>query len=279
MKSFSKFLVLLLILTLSISSCVSEKNTSKTEESETSTAVSVANESDDNSSTGTEYSYAVYKAAVDKTNLLKAVEGSIKEQFDIEMSSIIMPVSVEASFKIDHDKKEGIVQRTTGAAGTTMNTLIYIAEGYSYTDFEGTKTKEEAVFDDVADVNIQAEVFAQSAVKSSVEYNVDGIKYHKITVVGKEFFASSMSESIKDQLGSFHTEVDYDKVEIGEVDILFLYKDGYIVKTKIKAEVSYSDGESDIKIEYSSEKALNNPGDPVEIEAPDDLDQYVEAEF
>ena len=281
MKSYTKIFALLLILTLAISGCV-DKDTSKAESalntSKTESATS-AEESGDVSTPGAELSYAVYKAAAEKTEKLEAVDGSVKEQNEIDLDGTKMSMSTETSFKIDIEKLEAIIQVASNQSGMTMTSSTYLIDGLAYINSLGSKIKMEMPLEEMLNAQTSQEVIPESAVKSSGELTVDGIKYHKITVAGKDFLDLDMAISLKAQLEVFATEYDFENVEIDDIDILFLYEDGYIVKTKFEVEVSYADGEVEFTIGYAFESTLNNPGDAVEITAPTDLDQYIALEM
>lgn len=218
----------------------------------------------------------VYADAVKKQAELQDMHTISDIDMNVSAMGISMPVAmtldalVKSSGQTDMQMQ---MDMSVEMLGMTMDLASYYAEGWMYMDVLGTKAKTELPVEDALSQQMQLDLSgldAESLQDLTMEDGEDGAKVLHFTVDGQ-----LLNDSIQQITGEMGQ--DMSTATLGVCDItLTVGKDGYFRQMDCTLPITMESDGSAADMDLTMSTQFVDPGQPVEIEAPADLDSYVE---
>ncbi|MCI9449167.1 MAG: hypothetical protein HFE30_02790 [Clostridiales bacterium] len=220
-------------------------------------------------------------SAVKKTEALEGTDTDVTMNMKMSISGMTIDSDFSGNVKVakEDGKLVKFLSNITATMGTESSTTsMYYADGYTYTDYAGMKTKTETS---------EIEALSSAAVEiPDFDLNDETVTDFSSEAVDGEYkcTVSLNTDKIKDKLGELLGE--YTNSEADSSDNLnfssasgyyIIDKNGYCSEYNFKFDMKMSDeslGEYSAAIDMTAK--YNNIGEKVEITAPADLDEYSE---
>lgn len=240
-------------------------------------------------------SYQAFSEAMEKTESLDSAEYTVKTKIKTKIGEMEITMPINYSVKASGLKSESPIfsgSMSMDLGFSTVEASIYNSGKYAYVSTSGMKIKMDISSDKGKDFDlssIQEEFMAnlsEDALKDVVfVQNDDGSKTMDIELTAEQFnqFFKEVYDSVYDQLiGDEESDVKADiKLENTKLSIV-INGDGYISKYALSYDMTVNvvvDGEeSSVFASVTSEIEFINPGQPVEVTPPSDIDKYVSLE-
>jgi hypothetical protein len=180
---------------------------------------------------------------------------------------------------IDQEDMKYSATGTTSAMGQDMDMSMYYIDGYYYMDTAGQKIKY------AMDVNALMEQVKQStdtgALASEYMKEISAKKDGDNQIITYTADAAKMDEYVKEVMGGMGSGMGLDSVTYNIKSIsgeTVVNKDGYCASTKMNMDMEMEMEGETISVTMDIDLVYNNIGQPVEIEAPADMDSYTEVD-
>lgn len=240
-------------------------------------------------------SYQVFSEAMEKTESLDSAEYTVKTKIKTKIGEMEITMPINYSVKTSGLKSESPVfsgSMSMDLGFSKVEASIYNSGKYAYVSTSGMKIKMDISSDEGKNFDfssIQEEFMAnlsEDVLKDVVfVQNDDGSKTMDIELTAEQFnqFFKEAYDSVYDQLiGDEESDVKADiKLENTKLSIV-INGDGYISKYALSYDMTVNvvaDGEeSSVFASVTSEIEFINPGQPVEVTPPSDIDKYVSLE-
>lgn len=220
--------------------------------------------------------YEIYNKALENTNALTDFDGSGKIlAFVTGQDSTIM---ITSSSHTKMNKIENNFKMSSSVLMTALNqsiqTNIFYTNGVAYYDYQSLNMKvkdsvpkEEVISEDFLSFDMNS-IITDKIIKENWTYT------YTVTITGDVVkdklikYAKSTNKELKD------TDLE---IKFSDVKITATIKDNYITYQRMEFSMSgKSDSSGDIAVKYDVSITLNNPGEPVSIDLPGDLDSYTD---
>ena len=181
--------------------------------------------------------FSKYSTALTKTEALKTIDTDMDMKMSISMAGQDIDMDMSGNIKLDQSTDKPIAQAdmVISAMGTDMDSKVYYADGYMYTEVMGMKMKMESTLEEALGADTGFEDFKEDDIISSSEEEKDGVFYYTVKIKG-----DSLKDEITDQLDSLKDQIGgtFDEFNIADVDIVIGIKDGYLVSQTMKTSVT-----------------------------------------
>ncbi len=235
--------------------------------------------------------FKLYQSAMEKHNALKSTD--IKFEIDIITESLntVQTVPTVMLMKMNNDGEKPVYYMYTAneIMGSETYESLYYTGNRMYIDQNGTKFYKDMEIEDAKEdttaaqsenlLDFKEEYFANMPVKRE-----NGLRKIEISFDGNDMRDDLIELTSIENTVSLAT--DTDAIIISTVDAAFeINADGYLVGYKLKFSLDYkynwtNSAEekliSDAKLTFDMEMTVNNPGQAVSIDEPDNLGNYVE---
>lgn len=218
----------------------------------------------------------VYADAVKKQSELQDMHTISDIDMNVSAMGISMPVTmtldalVKGSGQTDMQMQ---MDMSMEMLGMTIDLASYYADGWMYMDVLGSKSKAEMPVEDALSQQMQLDfngLDAESLQDLTMEDGEDGAKVLHFTVDGQ-----LLNDSIQQITGEMGQ--DMSTATLGVCDItLTVGKDGYFQQMDCTLPITMESDGSSTEMDLTMSTQFVDPGQAVEIEAPADLDSYVE---
>lgn len=236
--------------------------------------------------------YQTFSEAMAKTKALDSMElkstATSAIAFGSEKLSMTVGYSVKtAGLKGDAPTLSGDFD--IGVSGISMKANVYSTSDTIYVSMAGMKVKMDADSEDAQDYNVDVDDTLISNLPEDIFKDVEVIenddktKTINVTLTGEQF-----SEYCKDIYEKALEALDVDDVSMYDIkadDItisMVVNKDGYISKYTMNYKISVSVTQEGVTATATSENSVEiefvNPGTPVTVDVPTDLDEYGSAD-
>lgn len=239
--------------------------------------------------------YKLLVRAVEKTQALDSYEVDMTSNTSLKMSILSVDVPITANIRVadaTSDTPRMDMDISTTILGEATEMSLYSENNVYYMDVLGQKVKTTNA-SDVSSMGMGIDtktmlVMIPEALLANTQIEKEANGNRSITVVmdGETFSKhySSIAESAANESLGAGTKVDEIKLTEATV-IYYINNDNYVAGVRISFGMSLNmslDGISDaLPCEGEIEMSLNyvNPGQPVEVTAPEDLNLYLDLEL
>lgn len=228
---------------------------------------------------GSKDAKTIYDDATKKTSELTSMDVKSVVNMQMTQEENTTDISMDMDMKIadiNTDSMKYLAQGTTSVLGQTVDISMYYEDGYYYMDSMGQKIKYamdlDAIMEQVKQSteggNLQSSYLKDLSVKTEgdtevLTYTVD---------------AEKMDDYVQELMGQMGTDIEgvtyLIKEASGEATV---NKDGYFENSKVKLTMDMSMQGESITIVMDTDSTYNNPGQAVEVTAPD-LEGYTEVD-
>lgn len=219
----------------------------------------------------------VYIDAVKKQSELKDMHTISDIDMNISAMGISMPVTTTMDTLVKNSGQSDMqmqIDMSMEMMGMTVDMAGYYVDGWMYMDVLDTKAKSEMPMEDAMSQQMQLDLSgldAESLQELTMEDGEDGAKVLHFTVDG-QLLTDSLSQ-ITSELGQ-----DISSAELGTCDLtLTVGKDGYFHQMDCTLPITMETGGTAMEMEMTMSTQFVDPGQPVEITPPADLDSYTES--
>lgn len=219
----------------------------------------------------------VYIDAVKKQSELKDMHTISDVEMNVSAMGVSMPVTMTMDMLAKNSGQPDMqmqLDMSMDMMGMALDLGSYYADGWMYMDILDTKVKTETPIDDAMDQQMQLDLSGldtENLVELTMEDGEEGAKVLHFTVDG-QLLTDSLSQ-ITTQMGQ-----DISSTELGVCDItLTVGKDGYFHQMDCTMPVTIETGDTPMEMEMTMSTQFVDPGQPVEITPPTDLDSYMES--
>lgn len=235
----------------------------------------------------------LYVEAFQKTNALEYVHSVMEMNYTVEMAGISteMPTTIESRIHNNGEQSVLDMDITVSMLGVDFTSSVYYADNVAYTEAVGVKTKitmdpEEfqKLFETNGEIAFERDDFAEVEVleqdgKYSFSVTLDGEAY-------TELIMENVMGSLLENLGLDEVSPDALTVTISDIDLAVVIDDnGYFeqydmlfnVEIGASGDLTSLLGGTNMKIDCDMKITYLDIGKELVIEAPADLDSYVEA--
>lgn len=233
--------------------------------------------------------YMAFTDAMKKTDSLDSYECNIKIDQQISAQGLYSSISAAAGYTSEYNiKASGLNSDTPAYCGTMrvgfgsqkLDVSVYNKDGYAYYVIGQKKIKSDiksavSIDYNLSDMIDRITVELPEDVLKDVELikNSDGTKTINLALSTEQFIASFK------QLSEYVSVTDNTSIDDIRLSII-ITADGYISRFTItfKADVQFATyGIPSISTLITAEVEYVNPGTPVEVKLPDDLNDYTES--
>ncbi len=218
----------------------------------------------------------VYADAVKKQSELKDMHTISDIDMDVSFMGVSMPVAMTVDMLAKNSGQSDMqmqMDMSMEMMGMTLDMGSYYADGWMYMDVLDTKAKTEMPLEDAMGQQMQLDLSGldtENMVELTMEDGEEGAKVLHFTVDG-QLLTDSLSQ-ITGELGQ-----DISSAELGVCDItLTVGKDGYFRQMDCTMPITIETAGTPMDMEMTMSTQFVDPGQPVEITPPVDLDSYVE---
>ncbi len=229
--------------------------------------------------------YQEYTDASNKMSELTAVAGSIEYNINVQAEGITVSLPIKADYKarISGDSiSEMTMDLSTELLGQDITYSAYLFGDYMYMDIEGMKIKQP--YSDSEAKSFESAIMSQLTLNEEILNEAsrtveDGVVSVSVTFNGnvvKDQLFDLFGDIVSDSLG---TDVDESQTNLSDVEMKYsIDKNGYMTSNGLKFSVTQTTEETgDVSIDLDMTMTVDNPGEEVEITAPQNLDEYVES--
>lgn len=224
--------------------------------------------------------YQLYSAAYAKTTALKSIDADFSLVMNMSMSGQSSSANCSGNVKetMNGGDIKALVHESLQGSGESQTFDAYYANGYMYISTNGQKVKgkvDVSSFESQTSVSLSSKDLTEKDfqyAKSSVSNGYTTITMNLSGDSAGSILGSSLNES------SQNSKNNYSDITVEVV----ITPDGYLKSLLIKCNVtetistSSSTTPSDLKMDMTVKYTYNNPGQPVTITAPSDLNSYQE---
>lgn len=223
--------------------------------------------------------YETYNKAMEKTKALTDLDYSIKLDASVSVSgsTIAMKSSGALKQKMQNDSMTMSGNMIISLLGNDIDTNIYYADGFAYYDYKsmGMKVKMNLSIEEMLDSTAGNVLdFDTNAIKVDEIIKEDGGYTYKVTLAGDAVKDTiiGMTKSLTENLGD-----DLSGISFSDIIATYTIKNDYVMYQKLEFTMNANiEPLSAMSMNFVMEYNLNNPGTPVTIDVPGDLDEYTD---
>lgn len=227
--------------------------------------------------------YEMFTAAKEKANEQQDMDMSMEMNIKVTQNAVTAEIPAKISAKIKDASTNPVMQmdmQMTIPMLGDINVALYYADGVAYMDSMGAKTKKSISKEDFANDEAMSSMTDMSQINDL--FNIDEkdfvVKETKKedgkTVLTLKLPSSYINKLISESMTKEYTQGDY---EFSDMDCeITLNEEGYMTTFVMDTSATGTAEGTAISMELSYTVTVNNPGKPVEIQAPADLDSYQE---
>ncbi len=219
----------------------------------------------------------VYADAVKKQSELQEMHTISDIDMNVSAMGISMPVAVRLDAMVKSNGQPDMemqMDMSMEMMGMTLDMGSYYADGWMYMDALGAKGKAAVSLEDAVSQQMQLDLngLDASALQDlTMEDGEDGAKVLHFTVDGQ-----LLNDSIQQITGEIGQ--DTAAATLGLCDItLTVGKDGYFRQMDCSLPITVESDGSSTDMDLTMSTQFVDPGQPVEITPPADLDSYAES--
>ena len=224
---------------------------------------------------------AIYDAASEKSSQLTEMAMSTSTDMTMKQGEDSLGMTMDMNMRIkgmNTDSMEYIAEGSSTTLGQTIDMTMYYKDGYYYIDTAGQKIKC------AMDVEAMTEQILQSTESSGVNSDylteITAEKDGENTLLTFTADASQMSQYVQDALSGMGSmglgDISYDIKEASGQAVV--NADGYFASTDMKMVIDMTANGETISVDMDTSVSYENPGQTVEITAPD-LEGYTEIDI
>lgn len=232
----------------------------------------------------------MYAEAMQKTAELADMEMQANIDMTMELLGMTMDMKTAMDMKAQGLTAETAVmdmQMTMELMGETMDMQMWYSDGYYYVDAMDTKTKVAMPLDEVM-AQIEGGATSEAIPKEAFK-EITAEKDGKNTIITYVADGTKMTEQIKESMAMLEEmQLGIDETAMSVEDVkgtVTINADGYIAAQTMETAITMNMGEiaegvdgGEMKIQMKMDGTYTNPGQPVTVTLPDDLDTYIEVE-
>ena len=219
----------------------------------------------------------LYDEASKKTSELASMDVTSVVNMQMTQGDNTTDVKMDLDMKmadINTENMRYLAQGTTSVMGQSLDISMYYENGYYYMDSMGQKVKY------AMDLNAMMDQIKQStegaSVDSSYMKEITAKKDGDNQVLTFAVDAEKMDAYVQDLMGQLGTNMEGVTYTIKEANgEATVNKDGYFTNSKIKMTLEMNAQDQTIAMVMDTDSTYNNPGQTVEVTAPD-LEGYTE---
>lgn len=219
----------------------------------------------------------LYDEASKKTSELSSMDVTSLVNMQMTQGENTTDIKMDLDMKmadINTENMRYLAQGTTSVMGQSLDISMYYENGYYYMDSMGQKVKY------AMDLNAMMDQIKQStegaSVDSSYMKEIKAKKDGDNQVLTFAVDAEKMDAYVQDLMGQLGTNMEGVTYTIKEANgEATVNKDGYFTNSKIKMTLEMNAQDQNIAMVMDTDSTYNNPGQTVEVTAPD-LEGYTE---
>lgn len=227
----------------------------------------------------------VMAKATEKQQTMTGIDASTKMDISMEIAGQSIEYDGTMNFKASSLNKEGMqmaIETTINMFGQEMNMNTYYTDGFYYMDAMGEKGKMAMDLAEITETVKQNPAFGEIPADAykSLEMSEEGGN-RVLTYVADGSKLTDMIDSLMGgMMGSLGETGDMDMdISLGEVSgTLTVDKDFNAVAQTMKMDMTMTIEGMEVSATADVDMTINNPGQDVTVELPDDLDSYEEME-
>ncbi|MBE7718373.1 DUF6612 family protein [Lacrimispora indolis] len=219
----------------------------------------------------------LYDEASKKTSELASMDVTSVVNMQMTQGENTTDIKMDLDMKmadINTENMRYLAQGTTSLMGQSIDILMYYENGYYYMDSMGQKVKY------AMDLNSMMDQIKQStegaSVNSSYLKEITAKKDGNNQILTFTVDAEKMDAYVQDLMGQLGTNMEGVTYTIKEASgEATVNKDGYFTNSKIKMSLEMNAQDQTVAMVMDTDSTYNNPGQTVEVTAPD-LEGYTE---
>ncbi len=219
----------------------------------------------------------LYDEASKKTSELASMDVTSVVNMQMTQGDNTTDVKMDLDMKmadINTENMRYLAQGTTSVMGQSLDISMYYENGYYYMDSMGQKVKY------AMDLNAMMDQIKQStegaSVDSSYMKEITAKKDGDNQILTFTVDAEKMDAYVQDLMGQLGTNMEGVTYTIKEANgEATVNKEGYFTNSKIKMTLEMNAQDQTIAMVMDTDSTYNNPGQTVEVTAPD-LEGYTE---
>lgn len=219
----------------------------------------------------------LYKAALEKNAELENLDMSLETTMTMKMGESSAWVGIDMEVLMTgYPSKEMKYQADTTMEilGQSVSTTLYYVDGYYYMDLNGQKVKYPYDLDQMVEL---AEKNKDNAVAAEAIKELKVEKEGENTRLEFQAYPEKMTEYTKNIFGSMQEWVGDYEWTLQEVSGSYLINpDGYNIESTIDMTLQMESNGQKIDVDAQVKGEVHDPGKPVEVNLPEDLDSYME---
>lgn len=227
---------------------------------------------------------SVIKKATEKQQAQKSMDSDMKMKMsmsaDGESLDYDMDMHILAS-GIGEDNMKMSMETTASVLGQEINMDMYYTDGWYYMDILDQKTKMEMDISEIEEQMKQNSLFTEISMDAykSLELKEENGGY-VVTYVAD---GTKLTEMVDSLMGSMLSgtlgDMDGMDMTLGDVSgTITTDKDCNVTAQTMKMTMTMSIEGTEMESTIDMDMTVNNPGQEVTVELPDDLDTYAEAQ-
>lgn len=225
----------------------------------------------------------VLAKATEKQQAAKSIDASMKMDISMDIAGQSIDYDMDVDMKAIDMNEEGMqmsMQTDMDILGQQMSMNTYYTDGCYYMDSMGQKMKMNMDIAEMTETLKQNSVFTEipaDAYKSLEVEEKDGGRMLTYTADGSQL--TEIVDSIMSGMMGSLGEMDDMDVGLGDVSgTITLDKDFNVTAQTMKMDMTMTVEGMDVGASMDMDMTVNNPGQEVTVELPDDLDSYEEME-
>lgn len=224
---------------------------------------------------------AIYNEAVQKGAELEDMEASIVMDMKMSMGDQEMTMKMDSEVKTaknDAGEQQFYMTAKTDMLDQSVDMTYFYTDGYFYMDAMGSKIKAQMDFEQMVENVGSAGI---DYINADMMDSFNAKEENGEIIIDYTMSADSANQYIKDMMEQMGTAEalaggDFEvKAVSGTANI---NSDGYISKQLVNMELSITAEGQSMDMTISANSEVKNPGQPVTIEMPTDLDSYQEVD-
>lgn len=230
----------------------------------------------------------LYTEAMEKTATLTDME----MQANVDMTMELLGMSMNMKTSVDMKGQDLTAENPlldmkmkTSVFGQEVDMQTWYSDGYYYVDMMDTKAKVEMPLEEVmkqAEGGATSETISKEAFKE-----ITATKEDKNTVITYVADGAQMSEQIKKSMSALEDmQIDLDEISMTVEDVtgtVTVNPEGYVIAQTMETVINMTMGEiaegvdgGEMTMKMKMDSTYTNPGQPVTVTLPEDLDTYME---
>lgn len=223
--------------------------------------------------------YQTYNTGIEKFNQLDSFDMSVDVNMNMQLKGTKLDIPITMSMQSSNlsSDPEYLVNSSITILGAQTTSQVYYKNGYVYLAAAKNKYKQAMSLDDMK----------KNYATASIDiFNKDLLKQARLTKTkdGSTITVLLNGNTLKDKLNSMFFNMDtlfenfggVEKFSFGNLSATLNYNnDGYLTSEVINYDMNCTDSSTPLNAKVKCTFNINNPGQPVAITPPADLNTYI----